>query len=293
MTYQPTYLFRAAVLLLFVFFCGAISFSQTPQPTPQPSPRPALERKFLSNILRDQRAIWTSPFHLSRDDAKWLAPLGVSTIALIATDRRTARALYKNGDNLTRIRISKDISYAGALYTAGGISAAFYLAGRASGNARLRETGLLGVEALIDSNIVIEALKAVTERSRPRVDNASGEFFEGGKSFPSGHAINSWSLATIVANEYRHKPAVQVVAYGLASAVSISRFTARKHFLSDVLVGSAMGYGIGRYVYRTLHDTSLDRNAKTSSNRSKLFPFISPEYSRAARAYGLGLAWNF
>src|SRR6266567_6126975 len=46
----------------------------TPMPTPQasPSPTPSLERQFLKNILRDQRAIWTSPFRLKEDDAKWL-----------------------------------------------------------------------------------------------------------------------------------------------------------------------------------------------------------------------------
>src|SRR5262245_8515888 len=59
--------------------------SPTPSLIPQASPTPSLERRFLKNILSDQRAIWTSPFHLDRDDAKWLVPLGLSTAGLIAT----------------------------------------------------------------------------------------------------------------------------------------------------------------------------------------------------------------
>lgn len=281
----------------------------SPSPTPQASPirqsksAPDSERHFFRNILRDQRAIWTSPFRLERGDAKWLVPLGAASAALFATDHRTAISLAENGDNLKRLRLSKDVSYGGSLYATGGIAAAFYLAGRATGNARARETGVLGAEALINGVIVSQALKAATQRPRPREDDASGEFFDGGDSFPSGHATHAWALATVVANEYKDKRLVQASAYGLAAAISVSRFTARKHFLSDVLVGSALGYGIGHYVYRTRHDTTLDAghaqnldadDTQTSAtHHSKLLPLLSPRFSRATRTYGLELAWNF
>ncbi|HEV7843049.1 MAG TPA: phosphatase PAP2 family protein [Pyrinomonadaceae bacterium] len=273
---------------------GASPGAQSPS-SPQAKPTPSLERSFFKNILRDQRAIWTSPFHMERGDAKWLAPLGLSAAALFATDRRTAGEL--SADNQNRLRISRDISQGGAVYTTGGIAATFYLVGRATKNARARETGLLGVEALIDGGIVSTALKAISQRPRPTVDDASGEFFDGGNSFPSGHAISAWSLATVVAYEYgQHRPFVRFGAYGLATAVSLSRYTGRNHFLSDVLVGSAIGYGIGRYVYRAHHDTSLDSiegEIKHRENHSKLIPFTSPIFSRASQAYGLALAWNF
>jgi membrane-associated phospholipid phosphatase len=300
---------RAVALCAFLTLSAAASSAQNlsgdtlpqtqPQPAPKaqpsPSPTPAAQRSFFRNILRDQRAIWTSPFRMERGDAKWLVPLGLASAALFATDHRTASALVDSGDSQTRLRISRDVSYAGSLYATGGIAAAFYLAGRAGGNARARETGVLAAEALIDSHIVVEGLKAASLRNRPRFDDASGEFFDGGSSFPSGHATGAWSLATVVANEYKHQRFVQVAAYGLAAAVSVSRFTGEKHFLSDVLVGSAIGYGVGRYVYRTHHDASLDTGeaAKPGSTHSKLTPFISPRFSRAAHVYGLELAWNF
>jgi membrane-associated phospholipid phosphatase len=271
------------------------------QPSPSPSPRaqpsPSLERRFFYNILRDQRAIWTAPFHVGRDDARWLLPLGLSTGALFATDRRTAGELAENGEHQTRLRISRDVSRGGAIYTTSGIAAAFYLIGRAAKNSRARETGLLGAEALIDGGIVSTALKAITQRPRPRVDDASGEFFDRGNSFPSGHATSAWSLATVIANEYgKRRPLVRFGLYGLAAAVSLSRYTGRNHFLSDVLVGSAIGYGIGRYVYRTHHDPSIDGESgqsTSSGRRSKLRPSAVPLYSRAARSYGVALAWEF
>jgi len=264
---------------------------------PQAKPTPSLEKKFFVNILRDQRAIWTSPFNLHKGDSKWLAPLGLSTLALIATDRRSSGELVEHGDNTSRLRISKNVSRVGSMYSTAGIAGVLYLTGRVTHNDRLRETGLLGAEALIDGGIVVSALKTASQRQRPPVDNSSGEFFDGGSSFPSGHAVSAWSLATVIAQEYgHHRPLVQVGAYGLAAAVSLSRYTGRNHFLSDVLVGSAIGYGIGRYVYQKHHDPALDAlNEKKTSDllRSKLFPRILPLYYPRAHVYGGTLAWNF
>lgn len=287
-----------AVLLILISapsaFAQTAANAPTPQPiaTPLPSPTPSLERRFLKNILRDQRAIWTSPLHLEKEDAKWLVPLDLSTAALIATDRLTADVL---DDDRKRLNVSHAVSYLGSGYGAGGIAGAFYLIGRATHNARARETGLLGAEALIDSGIVAAVLKSSTQRPRPRAGRERGEFFEGGLSFPSGHTIAAWSLATVVANEYRDNRLVQISAYGLAAAVSVSRFTGRNHFLSDVLVGSAIGYGIGRYVYRTHHVSSqggIDGET-TKDNRSSSFLLIVPRYDRRPRSYGITLAWTF
>jgi membrane-associated phospholipid phosphatase len=269
----------------------------SPVPAPQAKPLPSLESRFFKNILRDQRAIWTAPFNLERADTKWIAPLGISTAVLFATDKRTAGKLAENGEDQSRLRISRNISRGGSLYTTSAIAGTFYLIGRTTKNARARETGLLGLEALIDSELVATALKTATQRPRPRVDNASGEFFDGGRSFPSGHAATSWALATVIAYEYgKRRPLVRFTAYGVATVISLSRYTGQKHFLSDVLVGSAIGFGIGRYVYRTNHDPSLDGSddpSKTGGARSMLIPLASPIYSRTERAYGLALAWNF
>jgi membrane-associated phospholipid phosphatase len=295
---------RIAAICAFIMFMtfnvsaqnlqGTLTPQPQTEPTPQAKPTPSLESRFLRNILNDQYAIWTAPFRIGRGDMKLLAPFALSTAALMATDRYTGGEIIE-GNHSTRLRISKDISYGGSVYATGGIAATFYLAGRATNNRRARETGLLSAEALVDSSIVVEVLKAASQRPRPFVDDASGEFFDGGNSFPSGHAISAWSVATVIAYEYgKHRPLVRFGAYGLASAVSISRYTGQKHFLSDVLVGSAFGYGIGRYVYRTHHDASLDDDAGAQmKNRSKLIPLTSPLYSRASRAYGLALAWDF
>jgi membrane-associated phospholipid phosphatase len=293
-TRSSIYHFRISVFAILIV-TGVGARAQTPSPSPSPTPRasatPTLESQFFKNILRDQKAIWTAPFHLHSQDARWLAPLGLGTAALIATDRRTGDEIAESTGQLNTSRI---ISYAGSAYGVGSVAATFCLFGRAKHDDRARETGILGAEALIDSAIVVNAVKEIAQRRRPTAAKGRSDFFDGGSSFPSGHSIEAWSLAAIIANEYHDKPLVQISAYGIASAVSVARFTGRKHYLSDVLVGSAMGYGIGKYVYHAHHRKPSDASGdQEESRRSKRWPVIAPQYDRHAREYGVALAWSF
>jgi len=281
---------------VFILAVCLSAAAQTPSPTPVASPTPTLEHEFFRSVLRDQKAIWSSPFHLHERDGRWLAPLGLGTAALMTTDRMTGDEMAEFDDQLNASRI---VSYAGSTYGVGAVVGTFYLAGRVGRNDRAKETGLLSAEALVDSLIDVNVLKEISQRARPRAGRERSEFFEGGTSFPSGHAIQAWSVATVIAHEYRDRPAVQIAAYGIASAVSMARFTGRRHYLSDVLVGSALGYGIGKYVYRAHHRTSSasgDGNEEeevSSESQPKRSLSVVPVYSRMAHAYGVAATWSF
>jgi len=288
--------FGMIILAVLVSAAGGAR-AQSPTPTPAPSSgptasaTPSLEKELFKNILRDQKAIWTSPLHLPPENAHWLLPLGLGTAALIATDQSTGDEIAES-DKL--LNVSGIVSYAGSGYGTSAIAGAFYVFGRVKHNGRARETGVLGAEVLIDSAIVVTSIKAITQRTRPTGGQSRSDFFDGGTSFPSGHSIQAWSLATIIANEYHDKPAVQIAAYGIASAVSVARFTGRNHYLSDVLVGSVMGYGIGQYVYHKRHRKIVDSGGTEEESRDRLlWPAISPQYNRRARDYGVALAWSF
>ncbi len=86
--------------------------------------------------------------------------------------------------------------------------------------------------------------------------NGHGNFFAGGGSFPSEHSAIAWSVAGVWAHEYPGWFS-QAAAYGLASAVTITRVTAKQHFPSDAIIGSALGWYFARQVYRDHHDPEL------------------------------------
>jgi len=285
--------------LFLLLLCSSISQAQEPLAVESPSPTPEtnIEKNFIKNILSDQKAIWTAPFHVNRKDRVWALPLTGAALTLWATDRQTEAELMEHGDNLQRFRVSRKFSETGSVYATGTLAGTFYLVGHLTHNARARETGILAAEALVNGAIVGSALKLASQRQRPPVDNGSGEFFDGGSSFPSGHAINAWSVATILAREYgKDRTALKIALYGTAAAVSITRYTGRKHFLSDTLIGSAIGYGIGRFVYDRHHDPSLDKKESSAISkvlRSKYFPRVAPDYGPRTGTYGASLGWTF
>jgi membrane-associated phospholipid phosphatase len=282
--------FFATVMVMGLVTSAAAQTLPAPTPTPPVSAKPSLEKDFFRNILRDQKAIWTAPLHLERGDAKWMIPSGIGAMALFTTDRIT-------GDEIAEfdrgIEASRIVSYAGSTYGVGAVAATFYIIGRHTNNSRARETGLLAGEAVIDGLIVSSALKVGTQRARPDADRERSEFFDGGSSFPSGHSVQAWAAATVIANEYHDRRKVQIAAYGVASAVSLARFTGGKHYISDVLIGSLLGYGIGQYVYHTHHQREPGSVVTEERNTTPAWPEITPRYNRRLRQYGVALTWSF
>jgi membrane-associated phospholipid phosphatase len=205
------------------------------------------------NVLHDEIAIFTSPFHIHRENATpWIMFTG-ATAALVATDQAVSNHLPQHS-RLTQP--SRWASRAGADYVVYPLWASFYLVGKIGDNPRARDTGRIGIEALIDADITANVLKFATQRPRPEVQGESVAFFQGGDAFPSGHSIKSWALARVAAREFPHPKIIPVLAYGLATGVSVARVGGRRHSPSDALAGAAMGFFIGDYVYRHHHAPS-------------------------------------
>jgi membrane-associated phospholipid phosphatase len=238
---------------------------------------------FVGDFFHDEYRIWTGPFRGSSYSSHVMMKYGIPFIvisgALIATDRQTSH-WFENTKG--QVIWSGRVSQIGAPYTVAGISGATYLIGRATHNDHARETGFLALEAVADSQFITLVLKEITQRQRPLQGTQHGGFWQGGASFPSGHASGAFAVAAVFAYEYRDHIAVPITAYTLASIVGVSRLGAQQHWLSDIFVGSAVGFLAGRYVYKQHHDPSLP-----GSVTSKLRPQF------AAREHGLGLYWDF
>jgi hypothetical protein len=212
----------------------------------------ALWLPFLRNVLRDQKAIWTSPNRLRFRDTGWLVPLAGATAGLMVTDRDVSRHFSNSPVTLKRYRRLSDAGALSLVGAAGGL----YLWGKATQDEHKRETGLLSGEALVNSLMLSSAIQYSTGRQRPYQNGAEGNFFRHGTSFPSNHSAAAWAVASVIAHEYPG-PLTKFLVYGIASAVSMSRVRSKQHFPSDVLVGSLIGWFVGKQVYRAHHDPML------------------------------------
>jgi membrane-associated phospholipid phosphatase len=217
-----------------------------PQPQNQSSDADTL-RNTPRHIFADQAAIWTSPARLNDSNATGPALLVLATAALITTDHEVMSKHFLDASLNSHAATASN----GLL---GGFVAApliIYSLGRIHQDDHATETGILGGEAMVDSLAVDEVLKLASLRERPTLDGARGKFFQTSvglnSSFPSTHSMIAWSSAAVIASEY-NGPLTQLTAYGLATGLSVARVAARQHFPSDVLVGSAVGWMIGRYV---------------------------------------------
>ena len=103
---------------------------------------------------------------------------------------------------------------------------------------------------MADGAVVDILIKVGTNRRRPDAPGADGDFWSGGKSFPSNHSIITWAAAAVISERYPDKPLLRFGPYGVAAAVSLTRVTGKNHYPSDVVAGAVFGYFIGRYVAR-------------------------------------------
>ena len=240
---------------------------------PGEDPNNRLGSPFLNHLAGDQKQFWTSPARLRKKDLRWIVPFGGITAGFIASDSWLSKQVPDKPNQLSRsLKISNYSTY--ALIGAGGGA---FLLGHLTHNDHMSETGLLAGEAAINSTAATYMFKTVTQRPRPQQDNGTGTFFQGGASFTSEHSAIAWSIASVVAHEYPG-PLTKMMAYGLASAVTMTRVTAKQHFPSDAVMGSALGWYFGRQVFRAHHDPELGGTAWGNFYEEKLESPRNPNY---------------
>lgn len=215
-------------------------------------------------FLDDAGRIWSSPARIRGKDVLPLLGFAAATTLFIAADESTRSHVHAYADQHAWVGdVSSVVTQMGGW---GGFAAAgaFFGAGLIFKDARARDTGYLAASAILQSTLVYTVAKGLTGRQRPFVadgqDHWTGPsaFFRSFdrsqsdrySSFPSGHSAAAFSLATVVALQYRHTVWVPVLAYTIAGTVGLSRITLDRHWASDVFVGALVGHFVGRLVVR-------------------------------------------
>ena len=128
------------------------------------------------------------------------------------------------------------------------ISLAVIAAGLVGGHDRLRRTGLRMLTAHSLSTIVKLAGKDRIDRTRPGALNEKAYKLEKGdsrdgrlRSMPSGHSAGIVAIAGAIAADYPHARVPAAVA---SVAVGAAQVPSRNHYLSDVVVGAAIGLAV-------------------------------------------------
>lgn len=131
--------------------------------------------------------------------------------------------------------------YVGSFYVQLGTATGLYIVGRyvlPKGDGprtnRLSHLGFDMVRALVMSQTLTQGMKYAFQRDRP-----TGECC----AFPSGHASAAFATASVLERHLGYRGAWPT--FVIASYVAMSRLQDNRHFLSDVLFGSALGVASG------------------------------------------------
>lgn len=136
------------------------------------------------------------------------------------------------------------------------------------GNSDTRQFGYEILQALTYVGAVALILKSAIGRERPGyTDNAftfspfalnKGDAYQ---SFPSGHACTAFAVSTVFASKFKNGW-LKALCYVPAFITSFSRVYNNRHWTSDALLGSFLGYFVGKFVV-DLHSDSVESDGNS------------------------------
>ena len=230
----------------------------------------------VTGAVCDIGRLVTAPARLDKASIYPVAGILGAGLALYSLDGQIRHLASKN-----RTKSLNDVSKQAEKLGNGGYDLAIAgggaLAGYAFSDEKLTRTSFLAAESFLAANAVGTAAKFVAGRSRPYTGDGKHtyhlfNFKTPRTSFPSGHTVSAFSVASVYAYSY-DSLAVKAAAYGLASMVALQRVYADKHWASDVFFGAVLGTATGRLV--------TAKSAGQGEKKLTLLPVYSPGYAGA------------
>jgi membrane-associated phospholipid phosphatase len=201
---------------------------------------PALAQAQVQNP--PQQSSFVGVFKTTIDDFRRLPSQDTLTVlaigGAIAAAGQTKDWDVSNGFSASRMRgmFEPGATIGGARAQLAG-ALATYTIGRVTGHRRVASVGTDLIRAQLLTQTLTAGIKLSARRHRP-----DGEEF----SFPSGHSSVTFATATVLQRNFGWKAGVP--AYAAATYVAASRVQMKRHFLSDVAFGAAIGIVAGRTV---------------------------------------------
>lgn len=135
--------------------------------------------------------------HLNGCDALYLLGFSGATVALIAIDKNVSNSVTGQSGDRRASRYASNILVGAAL----GSSTINYLVGCHERNRQRRDDAVREWEAMGFGLGSVGVLKHIFRRERP-APGSTGQFFDSGTSFPSGHSVLATAWAAVLGEEY-------------------------------------------------------------------------------------------
>lgn len=198
--------------------------------------------------------------------------LGTSILAM-PLDEEMRTISQRNKSTLDGSLLSFANGYGELLYPALG-TVGIYGLGLGFEDERMRFFSRKTFTSLMVAGVMTTAIKSIVGRSRPFMNEGSQTYtpfnvHDARLSFPSGHTTIAFAMSASL-SKLIDRWWADVLLYSLATGTAYARMHNDRHWLSDTILGGAIGYFATQWVYDT------DENTITSSSKTSFIPIISP-----------------
>lgn len=140
----------------------------------------------------------------------------------------------------------------GEWYSIGGVAGIFGIYGAITKDTTAKKISIELFQAGVYSELITIALKIVIGRERPISTEdpfhySPFNFNYDFQSMPSGHTTSAFALSTVMSRQ-ANSTWLKILAYVPAGFTMFSRIYQHQHWLSDEIIGGALGYFVGRWV---------------------------------------------
>lgn len=226
----------------------------------------------ISNAFDVGVASFAQPFNYDSNNWLTVGTIIGGTALLFTVDKDVRKYSLDHHSDFNNSLFSVD-NYYGNAYTAI-LSGGLYGIGLISSNQKIREMGLQTTEAFVISGLITALLKITIGRRRPYAGE-SNTFFKPFQisnnifqALPSGHTTVAFAVSTVMANSIDNI-FWKSFWYGTAGMVALSRIYNNKHWASDVFLGSAIGYFVGKFIF------DYNNLENTKSPKISIAPIVS------------------
>jgi len=247
--------------------------SERPCTCSDPQARARHIRCFFHLLGHDTVRVFTAPARWSGKDWGYVAG-GVAGVGLLFVVDDNIRATVLHHDDPLQEHVADVVQPLGT-WASFVVIGGFTFGGLAAHDAKAYGAGLDALSAsAISGLVIVPVMKKIIGRFRPNAGYGPYHFepFDHGPSFPSGHAAQAFTVASVIATEYP-KRWVKAACYLPASLVLFARVRHDAHWASDVVAGALIGYGTGSAVARS---NLADREGRP---HVRLLPVVTPRGS--------------
>jgi membrane-associated phospholipid phosphatase len=278
-------IFRSLFLIL-VFQGFALAQDKIPDVTGKETPKEIQIEKKQSQKLYSLAQFEHESVLFIKQPTKWkskswwtLGAVVATTIAVMPFDDEIADA--SQGNQQFTVLANAGTTY-GEWYSIIGVAGVFGVYGLIAKDTTAKKVSIELLQAGLYSELITTMLKVAIGRARPEISDDQFTFkpfsiFEYDyHSMPSGHTTSAFALSTVM-SRHAKSTVLKILAYFPAGLTMFARIYQNQHWLSDEILGAAIGYFVGNWVV-DMHEGKRHRINVTS-------------FAPLGVSYGIGRKW--